>query len=91
MISTQLENGQLKIKVSDNGIGSENGNFEDSKGLGIKLVREQLQINYGEKSVFEIETKLNSGFKVSIEIPPTFAEKVLKERKREVEYSHVNN
>ena len=74
-ISIKRENENLKIEVADNGIGSENGNYQNSEGLGLKLVREQLQINYGEKSKFEIETNLNKGFKTKIEIPMSFAEK----------------
>ena len=68
-VSVKREDEKLKIEVSDTGIGSENGNYKNADGVGIKLVREQLQINYAEKSVFQIETKLNEGFRVLIKIP----------------------
>ena len=81
-ISAKKENNLLKIEISDDGIGSENINIEESKGLGLNLVREQLMIQYGEKSVFEIDTKLNMGFKVYIEIPVQFADHKAKEKFR---------
>lgn len=73
-ISAKKENDLLKLEVSDNGIGLNDGKLEESDGLGINLIREQLQINYGEKSVFEIDTNLDKGFKTKIEIPAKYAE-----------------
>ncbi len=90
-ISAKKENGKLKLEIGDNGIGSENGKVEDSDGLGINLIREQLQIQYGEKSVFEVQTNLDKGFKTHIEIPVQYSEKHLKEKDLEVEYSHANS
>ncbi|NNE98717.1 MAG: histidine kinase [Pyrinomonadaceae bacterium] len=90
-ISAKRENSFLKIKVGDDGIGSNAESVNESGGLGINLVREQLQIQYGEGSKFEIETKANKGFKVNIEIPAQFAEKRVGEKVLEVEYPHVNS
>lgn len=90
-IRAKRENNLLKIEVGDDGIGSNERAIEESGGLGINLVREQLQIQYGEKSVFEIKTKLNEGFKVEIEIPAKNTEKITKENKPQVEYSHLNS
>lgn len=90
-ISAKIENHRLKIEVRDDGIGSQNDKLNSANGLGLNLVREQLNINYGEESVFEIDTKLNKGFKVNIEIPAATAGNILKESDLEVEYSHVNS
>lgn len=90
-VSARRENGVLKLEISDDGIGSDNLKIEESDGLGMNLIREQLQINYGEKSKFEIDTNLDKGFKTKIEIPVQFAEKQLKEKVLEVEYSHLNS
>lgn len=90
-ISAKKENDVLKIEIKDNGIGSQNDKLNESNGLGLNLVREQLQIQYGDKSVFEIDTNLSKGFKVSIEIPVQFAEKSIEEKVLEIEYSHANS
>ena len=97
-VSAKKENGFLKLEIRDDGIGATEEQIEKSKGLGVKLVREQLQIQYGEKSVFKIQTKLNEGFKIHIEIPveyvldsaPNSVQDSGQERLK-VEYSRVNS
>lgn len=91
LISVKKENDQLTIEVGDDGIGSEKGEFDESRGIGLNLVREQLQIQYGEKSVFEIRTKPNLGFKTRIKIPVQFAEKRIEEKILELEYQNADS
>lgn len=90
-ISAKKQSDFLKIEIKDSGIGLQNDKLGESNGLGLNLVREQLIIQYGEKSVFEIDSKQNRGFKVRIEIPVQYAEKRIEEKKSEVEYSHINS
>jgi sensor histidine kinase YesM len=89
-ISAKKENDLLKLEIADDGIGSNDEKIKNSKGLGIALVREQLQIQYGEKSFFEIQTEQNNGFKVLITIPVSRVQTFTQE-KQEFDYSHVNS
>ena len=70
-ITARKTNGRLLLEVADTGIGSSEQELEDSEGLGIKLVREQLQIQYGDRSSFDVSAKKDPGFAVTIEIPFT--------------------
>lgn len=89
-ISAKKENGFLKLEVRDDGMGATDEQIEESAGLGVNLVRRQLQIQYEEKSVFKIQAKLNEGFKISIEIPVQYALNSAKEKLKD-EYSRVNS
>ena len=90
-IAAKKEQNFLKLEIADDGIGSDTEKIETAKGLGINLIREQLQIYYGEKSTFEIDANSNQGFKVSIKIPIFYAEKSREKNSLEIEYSNLNS
>lgn len=69
-IQATRDNGMVKLRVSDNGVG-----FGDpaeqifSKGIGLSNTRERLNQLYGSAHRFEITTAERAGFEVTIAIP----------------------
>ena len=69
----------LVIKVSDDGaaaagnysMNGQNGNGQNTKGLGLRLVRESLAARYGVAADLTIESGRDGGFTVLITIPRT--------------------
>jgi two-component system LytT family sensor kinase len=60
----------LKLEVSDDGPAKAARNASESNGLGLSLVRQQLETSYRGKAKFSAENKADDGFSVVIEIPP---------------------
>lgn len=71
------ENGDILIKVSDNGVGmteEQRRNIlskerSDSSGIGIKNVNDRLKIYFGDAYGIEIESELDVGTTVTVKIP----------------------
>jgi sensor histidine kinase YesM len=68
-ISAKKDGDFLHLEVSDNGNGANAENLADAEGLGLRLVRQQLEIHYGTALDFSIETMPNKGFTVNIKLP----------------------
>lgn len=68
-ISAQSDNGNLIIKVCDDGDGKSSAGGRNGSGLGLRLVRESLAARFGSKANLKIETAPGAGFKVSMTIP----------------------
>lgn len=64
-ISIETDAVKTVLKVENSFIPKENMN---SKGLGLKIIQDQLKIIYGDQSQFKIENE-NGFFKVQIQIP----------------------
>jgi LytS/YehU family sensor histidine kinase len=60
---------QLTISVSDNGPGAQLALVRQSDGLGIRTVERRLQLEYGARAAFRIDTSPGAGFDVSLSIP----------------------
>lgn len=65
-----LPENRIFVSVSDNGVGS-NKSLEQmtEKGIGLKNVKDRIELVYQEKGVFSVETAEGKGFKATIEIP----------------------
>lgn len=68
-IAAQIHNGNLIIKVCDDGGGKSSANEQNGNGLGLRLVRESLAARFGSAASLTTESVPNEGFKVSITIP----------------------
>lgn len=68
------ENGQLALTVRDNGVGMTQEKAAsiihyDSKGYGVKNVKERIELLYGEDHVFRISSIEGAGTEIYIRIP----------------------
>lgn len=70
-ISAHQQNGKLELAVEDDGPGMKENQESYSNGIGLKNIRERLNILYGDDSLMIINNKENQGFKVKITLPFT--------------------
>lgn len=77
-IFVRLKDGYLQIEVRDNGVGmseetlkdaKERKNYENYSGIGINNISERLNLIYGAKHSFEIQSKPGEGTVIWIRIP----------------------
>jgi LytS/YehU family sensor histidine kinase len=67
-ITVECRRESLEIKVRDDGSGAAE-NFSDGNGMGLSLVRKQLEIFYGDKATLNVETAPQEGFTARINLP----------------------
>lgn len=72
-ISAQGDNGNLIVKVCDDGDGKSSPGERNGSGLGLRLVRESLAARFGSAANLKIETAPGAGFKVSMTVPRAFS------------------
>lgn len=78
-ISAKVDDGNLIIKVRDDGNDKLPANEQNGNGLGLRLVRESLAARFGSAASLNVETAANDRFTVSITIPRfDFSEKISK-------------
>lgn len=65
-LSVSLDDNQIKIVCSDNGKGFDTERIKDTPGLGLKLIRERVEMLGG---TMEIESSIGQGCKVSFSVP----------------------
>lgn len=68
------EEGKLSLTVRDNGVGMTQEKADslihyDSKGYGVKNVRERIVLLYGEEHIFRIQSREGEGTEIYIRIP----------------------
>ena len=73
-LRSRLENERLIIEVEDDGVGIAPGRAHSSgvlqgTGIGMKNVRERLEVLYGEAAVFEVMSRPGRGTKVTLAFP----------------------
>jgi two-component system, NarL family, sensor histidine kinase DegS len=61
-----IEDNQVKVVISDNGKGFDLETLEKSEGLGLKLIRERVEMLGG---YFKIDSAVGQGCKVSFQVP----------------------
>ena len=73
-LRSRLENGRLIVEVEDDGVGIAPGRAHTSgvlqgTGIGMKNVRERLEVLYGDAANFEVMSRPGRGTKVTIAFP----------------------
>jgi two-component system, LytTR family, sensor kinase len=73
-LRSRLDAGRLVIEVEDDGVGIAPGRAHSSgvlrgAGIGMKNVRERLQVLYGEASTFDVRSQPGRGTKVTMAFP----------------------
>jgi two-component system LytT family sensor kinase len=76
-LRSRIEDARLVIEVEDDGVGIAPGRAHSSgvlrgTGIGMKNVRERLQVLYGEAADFDIVSQPGRGTKVTIAFPAQF-------------------
>ncbi len=76
-LRSRLHHGRLVIEVEDDGVGIAPGRVHTSgvlqgTGIGMKNVRERLEVLYGDAAVFDVTSRPGRGTKVTMEFPAQF-------------------
>jgi two-component system, LytTR family, sensor kinase len=73
-LRSQIELGRLKIEVEDDGVGIAPGRTHSSgvlqgTGIGLKNIRERLEVLFGDAALFDVTSRPGRGTKVTLAIP----------------------
>lgn len=69
-INAERQNGSLLLCVSDDGVGVPDGNTENLKeGVGLSNTRARLKHLYGDAHKFELQSLIDGGLALKLEIP----------------------
>jgi len=68
-IEARLTDGRLRLRVDDDGPGATADAVDESRGLGVRLVRQRLEAIYGRDARFELRSTPGAGFHVLIDLP----------------------
>jgi two-component system LytT family sensor kinase len=76
-LRSRLESGMLLIEVEDDGVGMAPGRAHTSgvlqgTGIGMKNVRERMQVLYGDAAQFEVKSRPGRGTKITLAFPTQF-------------------
>jgi two-component system LytT family sensor kinase len=75
-LRSRIENGKLVIEVEDDGVGIAPGRAHTSgvlqgtgNGIGMRNVRERLEVLYGDAALFDVTSRPGRGTKVTLAFP----------------------
>ncbi len=73
-LRSRLDHGRLVIEVEDDGVGIAPGRAHSSgvlqgTGIGMKNVRERLEVLYGDAALFDVSSRPGRGTKVTLAFP----------------------
>jgi sensor histidine kinase YesM len=68
-VSARVEGDELRVRVWDSGRGADPEQLAQSKGVGLRGVRAQLQTHFGSRASLTSERPAGGGFAVSIAVP----------------------
>lgn len=68
-IDAQVDNHSLVLRVADDGAGAEPDAWNNASGLGLSVVRRQLELRFPDTSEFEVTTAPGEGFSVRLVLP----------------------
>ena len=68
-IAVSTQNGELQLKIEDNGPGFKGLSTVPVNGLGLRITRERLESLYGQNHSFEVVSPPNGGVTICVSIP----------------------
>jgi two-component system LytT family sensor kinase len=68
-ITVTTQNGELQLKIEDNGPGFKGLSTVPVNGLGLRITRERLESLYGQNHSFEVVSPPNGGVTIFVSIP----------------------
>jgi signal transduction histidine kinase len=68
-ITVTTQNGELQLKIEDNGPGFKGLSTVPMNGLGLRITRERLESLYGQNHSFEVVSPPNGGVTICVSIP----------------------
>lgn len=68
-LSATVEDGDLVVAVRDDGPGADPESVWSSEGMGLRLVRERLDLLYGEAASLDVDPDAEGGFVARVRIP----------------------
>ena len=72
-VAASVKDDVLHLEVSDDGPGATDDALRHANGLGLRSVRERLQLLHGEDATMRVETASGCGFRVCIDLPAVSA------------------
>jgi sensor histidine kinase YesM len=75
-IHGKVQDGILRLTVADDGPGADPAAVSHAPGVGLSVVRQRLQLRYGDRANFHVETAPGQGFRVTLALPATPEESV---------------
>jgi len=64
-----VRDGRLVFTVADDGPGADPATIAAAPGVGLSVIRRQLQLRYGERAAFRVDTAPGNGFRVTLALP----------------------
>jgi sensor histidine kinase YesM len=68
-LGAQVRDSMLILTVADDGCGADPAHWHRAPGLGLQVVRRQLQVRFGDRAEFGVSTRPQAGFSVSVCVP----------------------
>ncbi|HEY0759993.1 MAG TPA: histidine kinase [Acidisarcina sp.] len=81
-LRSKLDQSRLTIEVEDDGVGMAEGRsvpggmLRQGNGIGMRNVRERLEVLYGEAANFDVESRPGRGTRVTLQMPVVQSENV---------------
>jgi len=69
-----VHDGRLVFTVADDGPGADPAAIAAASGVGLSVIRRRLQLRYGERAAFSVDTAPGKGFRVTLVLPATLKE-----------------
>ncbi len=68
-VAARLEGERLVLEVRDDGLGAPSAALDHADGLGLRVLRRQLETRYAGRADLEITTAPDAGFHVAVSLP----------------------
>jgi signal transduction histidine kinase len=64
-----VRDGRLEFTVADDGPGADPATIAAASGVGLSVIRRRLQLRYGDRAAFSVDTAQGKGFRVTLALP----------------------
>ena len=64
-----VRDGQLVLAVADDGPGADPAAIASAPGVGLTVIRQRLQVRYGDRATVSVDTAKAGGFRVTLVLP----------------------